>query len=58
VSCRDQIDVAYDVPDVLVSERMLGFHWMVAYGDYKKELGYALRRVGIHWDDLDTAKRV
>lgn len=54
--CRDQIDVAYDVPDQLVAERMPGFHWMTCYGDHTKELGYALRRVGITWDNLsDTA---
>jgi hypothetical protein len=52
--CRDQIDVAYDVPDQLVAERMPGFHWMTAYGDHTKELGYALRRVGIAWDNLSA----
>ncbi|MBC8874895.1 MAG: hypothetical protein H8E44_36195, partial [Planctomycetes bacterium] len=50
---RDQIDVAYAVPDQLVAERMPGFHWMTCYGDYMKELGYALRRVGIAWDNLN-----
>ncbi len=52
--CRDQIDVAYNVPDQLVAERMPGFHWMVGYGDYTKEIGYALRRVGIRWDLLGS----
>jgi hypothetical protein len=52
--CRDQIDVAYDVPDQLVAERMPGFHWMTAYGDHTRELGYALRRVGIEWDLLNN----
>lgn len=52
--CRDQIDVRYTVPDQLVAERMPGFHWMTAYGDHRKELGYALRRVGIEWDDLNS----
>jgi len=51
--CRDQIDFGYDVPDQLVAERMPGFHWMVAYGDWTRELGYALRRVGIEWDNLN-----
>jgi len=51
--CRDQIDVAYDVPDQLVAERMPGFHWMTSYGNYMNELGYALRRVGIRWDNLN-----
>jgi hypothetical protein len=52
--CRDQIDVEYDVPDQVVAERMPGFHWMTAYGDHTKELGYALRRVGIAWDNLSA----
>jgi hypothetical protein len=50
--CRDQIDLRYDVPDQLVAEHMPGFHWMTCYGDYSKEVGYALRRVGITWDNL------
>ncbi len=54
--CRDQIDVAYDVPDQLVAERMPGFHWMTAYGDHTKEIGYALRRVGIQWDNLTSGR--
>lgn len=54
--CRNQIDVAYDVPDEVVAERMPGFHWMTCYGDYRRELGYALRRVGIAWDDLGHKK--
>jgi hypothetical protein len=51
--CRDQIDVKYEVPDQVVAERMPGFHWMTCYGNYMKEIGYAIRRVGIKWDDLD-----
>jgi hypothetical protein len=31
---------------------MPGFHWMTGYGDYMKELGYALKRVGIEWECL------
>ncbi len=33
-------------------KRMPGFHWMTGYGDYRRELGYALKRVGIQWDFL------
>lgn len=51
--CRTQIDIRYNCPSSLVAERMPGFHWMFGYGDYTKELGYALRRVGIQWDNLD-----
>lgn len=55
--CRNQIDLAYDPPDYLVAERMRGFHWMTCYGDVMREVGYAIRRVGIAWDDLNAARR-
>ena len=51
--CRTQFDIRYECSDKLLAERMPGFHWMTCYGDYRKELGYALRRVGIAWDNLD-----
>jgi hypothetical protein len=51
--CRTQFDIQYEVPDMLLAERMPGFHWMTCYGDYRKEIGYALRRTGIKWDNLD-----
>jgi L-fucose isomerase-like protein len=50
--CRDQIDIRYKCDSLLLAERMPGFHWMTGYGDYSKELGYALKRVGIHWEFL------
>jgi len=51
--CRTQFDIQYGCSDKLLAERMPGFHWMTCYGDYRKELGYALQRVGIQWDNLD-----
>lgn len=51
--CRSQIDMGYEIPDAVIAERMPGFHWMTAYGDWTRELGYALRRVGIEWDFLE-----
>jgi hypothetical protein len=50
--CRSQIDVRYRCDDRTLAERMPGFHWMVGYGDYVKELGYALKKVGIQWEVL------
>ena len=50
--CRDQIDIRFKCDSRLVAERMPGFHWMTGYGDYAKELGYALKRVGIQWEFL------
>jgi len=50
--CRSQIDVRYTCDDLTLAERMPGFHWMTGYGDYMKELGYALKKVGITWENL------
>ncbi len=50
--CRCQIDVRYQVPDQIVAQRMPGFHWVAVYGDYHREIGYALRRIPIEWDFL------
>jgi len=55
--CRTQFDIRYKCSDELLAERMPGFHWMTCFGDYRKELGYALRRVGIQWDNLDKVPR-
>ena len=50
--CRSQIDVKINGDCDLLLREMKGFHWMTCYGDYRKEVGYALRRVGIEWVDL------
>jgi len=50
--CRSQIDIRFKCDDRTLAKRMPGFHWMSAYGDFTKELPYALRRVGIEWDFL------
>lgn len=50
--CRSQIDVRFKAPAETVAERMPGFHWMTVYGDYLREVGYALKRVPIEWDNL------
>ena len=50
--CRSQIDIGYKGDDRLLARRMPGFHWMTAYGDWTREVGYALKRVAIEWDFL------
>jgi L-fucose isomerase-like protein len=50
--CRSQIDVRFGANSDLVAERMPGFHWMVSYGDYTREIGYALKKIPIAWDYL------
>ena len=50
--CRSQVDVRFTVDNLTLARRMPGFHWMTGYGDYLREVGYAIKRVGIEWDRL------
>lgn len=50
--CRDQIDIRFQCDSLKLADRMPGFHWMTCYGDYLREVGYALKRVGIQWECL------
>ncbi|MFZ2055607.1 MAG: hypothetical protein WAU81_15565 [Candidatus Aminicenantales bacterium] len=50
--CRSQIDVRFGCDSLTLAQRMPGFHWMTAYGDYIRETGYALRRMNISLDVL------
>ncbi len=50
--CRSQIDIGYQCDSNNLAKQMRGFHWMTGYGDYSREIGYALRRIGIEWDCL------
>jgi hypothetical protein len=50
--CRDQIDIRFRCDSLKLAEQMPGFHWMTCYGDYLKEIGYTLKRVGIRWENL------
>jgi len=50
--CRSQIDISFDVDSHLLAKRMPGFHWMTGYGDYLRETGYALKRLGIAWEQM------
>jgi hypothetical protein len=50
--CRDQVDVAYKIPDEKIALNMPGFHWEFCYGDCLKEFGYALKKTGIGWECL------
>ncbi|MFO0928504.1 MAG: hypothetical protein U0736_16015 [Gemmataceae bacterium] len=50
--CRSQIEVAYKFPDARLADNMPGFHWMTCYGEYTREVGYALKRIPIAWEDL------
>lgn len=50
--CRSQIDVAFRCDSYALASSMRGFHWMTGYGDWRKEVGYAVLKVGIEWVDM------
>ncbi len=50
--CRTQINMSFDCDSLLLAEKMPGFHWITVYGDYIKESGYALKKVGLKLDNL------
>lgn len=51
-TCRSQVDVHINGDMEQLLEQMGGFHWMTSYGDYLKETGYALRKVGARLIDV------
>jgi hypothetical protein len=50
--CRSQIDVKIHGGQSQLLQEMRGFHWMTCYGNYLKETGFALKKVGVNWHDL------
>jgi hypothetical protein len=52
--CRTQIDLQYRGDSDRVNQETKGYHWMVAYGNYLRETGYALKKVGVDWLNLSA----
>jgi len=50
--CRSQIDIQFKCDSLLLADRMPGFHWMTIYGDYMKEVGYAMKKTKVTWENL------
>ena len=46
-TCRAQVEVALDADTQDVLRNLRGFHCMLAYGDYTREVQYAASKVGI-----------
>jgi len=48
--CRSQMDVAIEGDWPRLTRELEGFHTVVCYGDYLREIGYALKKVGaVEW---------
>jgi len=52
--CRSQVDVKVQGDCQKLLEEMKGFHWMLSYDDYRKECGYALRKLGVEFLDVSA----
>ena len=50
--CRSQQDVEIQGDWKKLIKEVRDSHWMMAYGDHLKELGYASRKIGIDWVTL------
>jgi hypothetical protein len=51
-ACRSQMEIEIDGDWKRLLREMEGFHTQIVYGDYTREVGYALRKLGrqIEWD--------
>jgi hypothetical protein len=56
--CRSQIDIEIEGDWRKLLEDMRGFHWMICYGDYLREVGYACKKVGIKWQNITTGRSI
>ena len=50
--CRSQQDVEIQGDWSQLVKEVRDSHWMMTYGDYLKEAGYASRKIGIKWVDI------
>jgi hypothetical protein len=47
--CRSQQDIYIEGDWRKLAREMRGSHWMMAYGDFLKETGYCMRKIGMEW---------
>jgi hypothetical protein len=50
--CRTQQDVEIQGDWRRLIREARDSHWMMVYGDYLREIGYALRKIGLTWDNI------
>lgn len=51
--CRSQQDVRILGDWRRLLDEVRDSHWVMAYGDYLKEAGYAARRIGVQWEVIE-----
>jgi len=50
--CRSQQDVRIQGDWKKLLSEVRDSHWMMCYGDYLKEVGYAARKLGLQWENI------
>ena len=54
-ACRSQLEMQVDGDWRRLLRNMQGFHTIVCYGDYLREVGYALKKMRVPWEDFSAA---
>jgi L-fucose isomerase-like protein len=54
--CRSQVDVRINGDCAALLQEMKGFHWMMSYGNFMRESGYALKKLGVDFHDVSALK--
>ena len=49
-----QTDILFDGDAQTLARSMRGLHWVACYGDYRREVGYALGKKGLSWRDISS----
>ncbi|MFO7973405.1 MAG: sugar isomerase [Candidatus Hydrogenedentota bacterium] len=53
--CRSQQDVRIEGDWKRLLHEVRDSHWLMVYGDYLREMGYAANRLGVAWDNISDA---
>ena len=51
-ACRSQINMGIEGDWKKLLKDLQGFHTVMCYGDYLREIGYALKKTGIGWENM------
>ncbi|MBN2473377.1 MAG: hypothetical protein JXB62_02120 [Pirellulales bacterium] len=54
--CRSQQDVEIEGNWKRLIAETRDSHWMMVYGDYLREVGYAARKIGLTWDNVSDTE--
>lgn len=53
-ACRSQQEIRFTGDTDLLRREIRGSHWMMAYGSWTREVGYAARKLGMDWLNISS----